>query len=65
MPTVAKSSPSIDITKLNGLSPFLVGSFNLKIASGFLKMSLGPMNPLMALFMHKIAASVLIAAELP
>ncbi len=48
----------------NGLSP-LVFSNNLKIASGFLKISFGPIKPFIALFMHKIAASVLIAAEAP
>lgn len=33
--------------------------------SGFLKISFGPMNPFIALLMHIIAASVLIAAEAP
>ena len=35
------------------------------MASGFLKMSLGPTKPLIALLMHIIAASVVIAAEAP
>jgi hypothetical protein len=48
----------------NGESP-LVGSFNLKMASGFLKMSLGPMNPFMALLIQRRAASVEMAAEAP
>jgi len=60
----AKSSPELLITKSNGESP-LVGSKYLKIASGFLKISLGPINPSMALFMHKMAASVLMAALAP
>jgi len=60
----AKSSPSSDTTISKGESPF-VGSFNLKIASGFLKISLGPTNPAIALLMQPIAASVLIAADAP
>lgn len=35
------------------------------MASGFLKMSLGPTNPLMALLIHMMAASVVMAAEAP
>lgn len=35
------------------------------MASGFLKMSFGPTNPLIALFMHMMAASVVIAADAP
>lgn len=61
---IEKSFPSNPKTISNGEPP-LVGSFNLKIASGFLKISFGPMNPYIALFMHIIAASVEIAAEAP
>jgi hypothetical protein len=35
------------------------------MASGFLKISLGPMNPFIALLMQRRAASVEIAAEAP
>lgn len=35
------------------------------MASGFLKISLGPTNPFIALLIDRIAASVLIAAEAP
>jgi len=59
-----KDEPSITNTRLNGQSPF-VGSFSLKIASGFLKISLGPKKPFIALFIHNIATSVEIAAEAP
>lgn len=48
-----------------GESPWEVGSKYLNIDSGFRKMSLGPMNPLMARLMHIMAASVEIAAEAP
>lgn len=64
IPITAKSSPSSLTTISKGDSP-LVGSFNLKMASGFLKISLGPMNPFMALLIQLRAASVEIAAEAP
>lgn len=48
----------------NGESP-LVFSFHLKIASGFLKISFGPTNPYIDLFIHMIAASEEIAADAP
>jgi hypothetical protein len=51
-------------TKLKGQSP-VVFSFNLKIASGFLNISAGPINPFIVLLIHLIAASVEIAAEAP
>ena len=60
----AKSSPFSDKTILKGESP-LVGSLILKIASGFLNMSLGPIKPFIALLIHKRAASVEIAADAP
>ena len=40
-------------------------SFNRKIASGFLKISFGPMNPLLALFIDNIAIYVDNAADAP
>lgn len=42
-----------------------MGSFNLKIDSGFLKISFGPTKPFIALLIHNKAASVEIAAEAP
>lgn len=42
-----------------------MGSLSLKIDSGFLKISLGPTNPFMALLIQFKAASVVIAAEAP
>lgn len=60
----AKSSPALLKTISKGESPF-VGSLSLQIASGFLKISLGPINPFIALFMLIMAASVLIAALAP
>lgn len=42
-----------------------MGSLSLKIDSGFLKISLGPMNPFIALLIHNKEASVEIAAEAP
>ncbi len=64
MPITAKSSPSLDKVMSKGLVP-LVFSKYLKMAYGFLKISFGPTNPLMALLMHMIAASVVMAAEAP
>jgi hypothetical protein len=43
----------------------VVGSNCLKRASGFLKMSAGPMNPAIARFVHTIAASAENAALAP
>jgi hypothetical protein len=60
----AKSFPSYPKIISNGESP-LVFSLNLKIDSGFLKISFGPTKPYMDLFMHIIAASVEIAADAP
>ena len=48
-----------------GLSSFYVGSNNLNIASGFLNISLGPINPFIDLFRHNSPASVDNAAEEP
>lgn len=56
--------PFMPRTKLNGLSP-LVGSLILQIASGFLKISLGPMKPFIALLIHSMATSVDKPAEAP
>lgn len=62
---IAKSFPSFPKIRSNGESPLVVGSLNLQIASGFLKISFGPTNPYIDLFMHIIAASVEIAADAP
>lgn len=64
MPITEKSSPELLITRSKGESPW-VGSLSLQKASGFLKISLGPTNPAIALFILIIAASVEIAAEAP
>jgi hypothetical protein len=64
MPITAKSSPSFETVISKGDYP-LVFSKNLKIAYGFLKISFGPTNPLIALLIHMIAASVVMAAEAP
>lgn len=42
-----------------------MGSLSLNMDSGFLKISLGPTNPFMALLIQFKAASVEIAAEAP
>jgi hypothetical protein len=59
-----KSSPPYPKYISKGLSPVVFSNY-LKIASGFLKISLGPINPYIALFMLIIAASVDKAAEAP
>lgn len=60
----AKSSPPFETYISKGESPW-VGSLSLKMASGFLKISLGPMKPFIALLTHIRAASVEIAADAP
>ena len=64
MSIMVNLSPFIPKTRLKGQSP-LVGSWYLKIASGFLNISLGPRKPFIALLIQRIAASVVIAAEAP
>jgi len=64
IPITEKSSPSLDKIISKGLSPF-VFSLCLKIASGFLKISFGPMNPYIDLLIHLIEASELMAADAP
>lgn len=64
IPIMLKSSPDYPKYKSNGELP-VVGSLILHIASGFLNISAGPMNPLIALCMHIIAASVDIPADAP
>ena len=64
MSIIVKIFPLNPSTMSNGESPF-VGSFNLKMASGFLKISLGPRKPFIALLIHRIATSVVMAAEAP
>jgi len=65
IPITAKSLPSVAKIISKGELPSFVGSFNLQIASGFLKISFGPIKPYIARLMHIIAASVDIAADAP
>lgn len=66
IPITAKSEPDLLKTILKGeFSLLSVFSNYLNKASGFLKISLGPINPFIALWTDKIATSVLSAALAP
>ena len=64
MPITAKSSPEVESTSGNGLSPEVFSNWR-NMLSGLRKMSFGPMKPRIERIMLRTATSVLMAALAP